>query len=73
MNVIGNPTDFLIDIEPSEVWAFKNPKRGDHIRVCRMNGVYYHHGVYVSDAEVIHFAFWIGRRLTLSKQVWQDF
>lgn len=55
MNVIGNPTDFLIDIEPSEVWSFKNPKRGDHIRVCRMNGVYYHHGVYVSDAEVIHF------------------
>ena len=55
MNVIGNPTDFLIEIEPSEVWAFKNPKRGDHIRVCRMNGIYYHHGVYVSDAEVIHF------------------
>ena len=55
MNVIGNPTDYLIEIEPSEVWAFKKPKRGDHIRVCRMNGVYYHHGVYVSDAEVIHF------------------
>ena len=52
MNIIAEP---LIFLEPSEIWAFKNPKRGDHIRVCRMNGLYYHHGIFVSADEVIHF------------------
>ena len=55
MNIIKNPSDLLIDIEPKEIWVYKPPKRGDHIRVCRMNGLYYHHGIYVSDNEVIHF------------------
>ena len=52
MNVIANPT---IEFEPSEIWSSKNPQRGDHIRVCRMNGIYYHHGIFVSAGEVIHF------------------
>lgn len=55
MNIIKNPSYRLIDIEPTEIWVYKPPKRGDHIRVCRMNGLYYHHGIYVSDNEVIHF------------------
>ena len=52
MNIIANPT---IEIEPSEIWANKNPQRGDHIRVCRMNGIYFHHGIFVAEDEVIHF------------------
>lgn len=55
MHIIKNPSYRLIDIEPTEIWVYKPPKRGDHIRVCRMNGLYYHHGIYVSDNEVIHF------------------
>ena len=36
-------------------WSFKkSPKKGDHIRVKRQ--LYYHHGIYVSDTEVIHFS-----------------
>lgn len=38
-----------------EIWVQKTPQKGDHIRVQRMNGVYAHHGIYVSDEEVIHF------------------
>ena len=52
MNIIAEP---LIFLEPSEIWAQKKPVRGDHIRVCRMNGLYYHHGIFVSAEEVIHF------------------
>ena len=38
-----------------EIWVQKTPQKGDHIRVQRMNGLYTHHGIYVSDEEVIHF------------------
>lgn len=38
-----------------EIWAHKPPVMGDHIRVKRMGGIYTHHGIYVSDNEVIHF------------------
>ena len=54
MNVVANPYDY-IDLELPEIWTFKNPQRGDHIRVCRMNGLYYHHGIFIADNEVIHF------------------
>lgn len=53
MNIIAEPLTF--DFEPSEIWTHKPPKRGDHIRVRRMNGLYYHHGIFVSGGEVIHF------------------
>ena len=53
MNVIANP--LTLDLEPPEIWSSKNPKRADHIRVRRMNGLYYHHGIFISAAEVIHF------------------
>ena len=32
-----------------EIWVQKQPQMGDHIRVQRKNGMYAHHGVYVSD------------------------
>ncbi len=38
-----------------EIWEQKPPVMGDHIRVKRMYGLYTHHGIYVSDNEVIHF------------------
>lgn len=38
-----------------EIWVQKPPVMGDHIRVKRMHGIYTHHGIYVSDNEVIHF------------------
>lgn len=41
--------------EEEEIWVQKPPQKGDHIRVQRMNGLYAHHGIYVSDEEVIHF------------------
>lgn len=44
----------VIDIEPKETWQVLQPKRGDHIRVQR-SGIYSHHGIYISDDEVIHF------------------
>ena len=36
-----------------EIWVLEKPMLSDHIRVNR--GLYYHHGIYVSDLEVIHF------------------
>ncbi len=44
----------IVDIEPEEVWEYIKPKKADHIRVCR--GLYNHHGIFVSEDEVIHFA-----------------
>lgn len=38
-----------------EYWAYKNPVKADHIRVKRIGGLYAHHGIYISDNEVIHF------------------
>lgn len=51
--IIANPIEFM-DIEPREVWEYIQPKRGDHIRVQR-SGLYSHHGIYISNEEVIHF------------------
>lgn len=42
-------------IEIKENWVQKKPEKGDHIRVKRIGGLYAHHGVYVSNEEVIHF------------------
>ncbi|OAA85083.1 lecithin retinol acyltransferase family protein [Clostridium ljungdahlii] len=39
--------------EEYEIWVMKKPRKGDHIRVNR--GIYAHHGIYISDEEVIHF------------------
>lgn len=36
------------------MYIVKKPQYGDQIRVNR--GLYYHHGIYVSDEHVIHFA-----------------
>ena len=44
----------LISGEP-ETWECRCPVKGDHIRVKRCGGLYAHHGIYVSDEEVIHF------------------
>ena len=36
-------------------WVKRKPKRGDHIRVRSKRIVYFHHGVFISPDEVIHF------------------
>ena len=36
-------------------WISKPPSRGDHIRVRSKRIVYHHHGVFISNDEVIHF------------------
>ena len=42
-------------IMDTQTWSNrKKRKKGDHIRVSR--GLYYHHGIYISDDEVIHFS-----------------
>ena len=54
--MIMSEFDNIIDIDVyEEVWGYGPPKMGDHIRVKRVWGVYAHHGIYVSDNEVIHF------------------
>jgi hypothetical protein len=40
-------------LEEEEIWIEGVPKKGDHIRVSRH--LYTHHGIYISDEEVIHF------------------
>ncbi|MEO4052762.1 lecithin retinol acyltransferase family protein [Solibacillus sp. CAU 1738] len=47
------PTTNFFDIEPQEIWEYITPVKGNHIRVSR--GLYTHHGVYISNNEVIHF------------------
>lgn len=51
-DIIMNPSFNILD-EESEIWVKKRPAMGDHIRVNR--GIYCHHGIYISDSEVIHF------------------
>ena len=54
MSIILQPDiGLILDVVPQEIWNYTKPKRGDHIRVSR--GIYNHHGVYISDEEVIHF------------------
>ena len=50
-DIIMNPTYNILEEE--KTWVKKRPAMGDHIRVNR--GLYSHHGIYVSDEEVIHF------------------
>lgn len=53
-NIVTLPP--MIDVDfTEEIWVRKMPQMGDHIRVMRIGGLYAHHGVYVSDSEVIHF------------------
>lgn len=47
--------DVTDDVEMKENWIQTKPVKGDHIRVMRIGGLYAHHGIYVSDEEVIHF------------------
>jgi len=39
-----------------EIWVYKKPVMADHIKTPRAGNLYTHHGIYVSDEEVIHFA-----------------
>ena len=50
-----NQPKLLIDVneDEKEIWSIRGPNKGDHIRVNR--GMYTHHGVYISNDEVIHF------------------
>lgn len=54
MSIISQPDlGLILDVEPQEIWKYTQSKMGDHIRVSR--GIYTHHGIYISDKEVIHF------------------
>lgn len=47
----------LIDLKStSETWVKQTPVPGDHICVERLGGLYTHHGIYIGDDTVIHFA-----------------
>ena len=54
-DLFSNPTIVDVDYSVKEYWIQRKPQMGDHIRVMRIGGLYAHHGVYVSDDEVIHF------------------
>lgn len=45
--------ELVMDAELEEIWNYAKPQKGSHIRVSR--GLYNHHGIYISDEEVIHF------------------
>lgn len=53
--IMANPDIIDVTEFTEEHWENRIPERGDHIRVMRIGGLYAHHGVYVSDNEVIHF------------------
>ena len=46
-----------------EIWVKQKPKYADHIKVWR-NSFYTHHGIFVSNNEIIHFASRDGDNLT---------
>lgn len=48
---VQDPTNYFSDTD--EIWVKKSPQAGDHIRVKRIG--YTHHGIYISDDEIIHF------------------
>ena len=54
-SIIAGPPAVNIDCSEPEIWVRRRPEMGDHIRVMRVGGLYAHHGVYVSDDEIIHF------------------
>ena len=55
-NIIADKPPFLSTFAfTKEIWEEKQPVMADHIRVQRFGGLYAHHGIYVSDKEVIHF------------------
>ena len=43
----------IFRLEKKEIWSYNKPEMGDHIRVSR--GLYSHHGIYISEDEIIHF------------------
>lgn len=53
MDTIREPLIFDVPDEEQELWVKRKASKGDHIKVNR--GLYTHHGVYISDDEVIHF------------------
>ncbi len=54
-SIVANPPIYTVDFTVKETWVQKKPQMGDHIRVMRIGGLYAHHGIYVSDNEIIHF------------------
>lgn len=54
-NIIAKHPVIDVNFLVEESWIQRKPEMGDHIRVMRLGGLYAHHGVYVSDEEVIHF------------------
>lgn len=54
-NIIAKHPVIDVNFLVEESWIQRKPEMGDHIRVMRLGGLYAHHGVYVSDDEVIHF------------------
>lgn len=59
--VIGTTATVIISVAkenvlPNASWQRKAPVAGDHIRVKRYGGVYCHHGIYVGNNKVVHFA-----------------
>lgn len=44
------------DAASAETWRHTKPVLGDHIRVERLDGLFYHHGIYIGNGRVIHFS-----------------